>query len=238
MGGSPPQALRLALLSGFELRRGGEVIALELSAQRLMAFLALHAGPLRRLYVSGSLWGDSSERQANASLRTALWRLRRPGCAVVEATHTQLALAGAVAVDVREVSARAQRALANAPQAGDLPALCSAGDLLLDWYDDWVLLERERLRHLRLHALEALCTGHAARGRFAEATEAGLAAVAGDPLRESAHRALIGAHLAEDNVVAAVRQYTAYRDLVARAFGLEPSAQLRKLVEGLPLQAT
>src|SRR6266700_2866149 len=32
-----------------------------------------------------------------------------------------------------------------------------SADLLPDWYDDWLLLEQERFRQLRMHALEALC---------------------------------------------------------------------------------
>ena len=63
--------------------------------------------------------------------------------------------------------------------------------LLPDWYDDWVALERERLRALRAHALEAsVPSGSPRPGRFGEATEAGLASIRDEPLRESAHRAL------------------------------------------------
>src|SRR6266571_3495035 len=52
-------------------------------------------------------------------------------------------------------------------------------DLLPYWYEDWVLVERERFRQLRLHALEALCEQLTALGRFDHAVEAGIAAVAG-----------------------------------------------------------
>ena len=55
-------------------------------------------------------------------------------------------------------------------------------DLLPYWYDDWVLVERERFRQLRLRALEAMCQQLTALGRFDQALEAGLAAVAGEPL--------------------------------------------------------
>ena len=52
--------------------------------------------------------------------------------------------------------------------------------------------------------------------RFGPALEAALAAVAGEPLRESAHRVLIKAHLAEGNVSEAIRQYHFYRTLLQR----------------------
>ena len=64
--------LQLGLLRGFELRQDGDVVQLPLSAQRVVAFLALHERPLQRLYVAGSLWLDTTEARANASLRTAL----------------------------------------------------------------------------------------------------------------------------------------------------------------------
>jgi DNA-binding SARP family transcriptional activator len=232
------KGLRLVLLSGFQVERDGRAVALPLSAQRVIAFLALHERPLQRLFVAGTLWLDSSEERANASLRTALWRLRRPGCTLVDATATHVGLAAGLAVDVRDETDRARRAAAGAddPDAADVAALCDAGDLLPDWYDDWVVVARERFRQARLHALEALCVDLASRGRYAEATEAGLAAIAGEPLRESAHRALIRAHLAEGNPGEAVRQYRLCRRLLHDELGLPPSAQLEELVAALPVR--
>jgi DNA-binding SARP family transcriptional activator len=60
-----------------------------------------------------------------------------------------------------------------------------------------------------------------------------MAAVAGEPLRESARSALIEAHLAERNVGAALREYEAFRQLLHDELGLEPSPDLRAHVEGL-----
>ena len=65
-----------------------------------------------------------------------------------------------------------------------------SGELLPDWYDDWVLLEAENWRQLRLHALEVLAGLLTAAGRYGDAAAAALAAVRADPLRESAHAAL------------------------------------------------
>jgi DNA-binding SARP family transcriptional activator len=73
-----------------------------------------------------------------------------------------------------------------------------------------VLLDRERTRQLSLHALEALCSRWTEMRRFGQAVQAGLAAVAGEPIRESAHRILMKAHLAEGNPGEAIRQYRTY----------------------------
>jgi DNA-binding SARP family transcriptional activator len=92
-----------------------------------------------------------------------------------------------------------------------------------------VLFERERLRQLRLHALEALAVTLAEQRRFASAVEVGLAAVRIEP-RESAHRAVIRVHLAEGNVTQAMRQYRLRHRLFEQELGLEPSAPLTDLL--------
>ena len=117
--------------------------------------------------------------------------------------------------------------------AGGQPALTPADlshDLLDAWYDEWLVVERERFRQARLHALDLLCLRLADAGRHAEAIDAGLAAVAAEPLRESAHRLLIRAHLAEGNVQEALRQYAAYEALLARELPLGPGPAIRELV--------
>ena len=205
------------------------------SGQRLLALLALQGRPLERLWVAGTLWMDASEERAGASLRSALWRLPQPGgTPMVESSVTHLRLARDIDVDLHDLSARMER-LEQASTAIDDRTGSSAltRDLLPDWYEDWVVLERERFRQLRLHALEALCARLTEAGRFGAAVQAGLAAVAGEPLRESAHRTLIQAHLAEGNPGEAVRQYHLYRRLLAGELAIEPSAAIRELVRPL-----
>ncbi|ADB53382.1 AfsR/SARP family transcriptional regulator [Conexibacter woesei] len=229
------EPLRLTLLGGFELRHGGEQVELPASAQRLVAFLAIRARPLQRLHVAGSLWLDAPEERANAALRTALWRSRRRGCPLVDARGPSIGLAPGVEVDLH-ASARLARTVLESPprkivELAGLDHVWANGELLPDWYDDWVLIERERHRQLRLHALEALCEALTVAGRHGEAIEAGIAAVASEPLRESAHRVLICVHLAEGNVAEALRQYRLFGELLRDQLGLDPSARLRELIE-------
>ena len=104
------------------------------------------------------------------------------------------------------------------------------GELLPEWFDDWIVVERERLRQVRLHGLEALCDRLSAAGHHSQAVQVGIAAVADEPLRESAQRTLIQAHLAEGNVSEAVRQFQVYRRLLREELGVGPSAALEGLV--------
>ncbi|HVS07146.1 MAG TPA: bacterial transcriptional activator domain-containing protein [Candidatus Dormibacteraeota bacterium] len=172
-----------------------------------------------------------------ANLRSALWRVHQVGCPVADVSATHLGLARDVTVDVHEVSSQAHTLIGGSvsePLALDHQAL--SVDILPDWYDEWIIVERERYRQLRLQALEILAERAMAVGRLAESVEIGLAAVAVEPLRESAQRQLVKAHLANGNVAAALRQYHSYRQLLYDELGLQPSPLMRELIDGLATQ--
>jgi DNA-binding SARP family transcriptional activator len=235
-GASVP--VRLGLLGGFRLSIESDVVDLPMNSQRLVSFLALQARPMLRTFVSGSLWGDSTDQRAGSSLRSALSRLRHPRYSLVALTSDHIELSPTVTVDLREGEALARRVLDPSQELDDLPGLDDevlSTDLLPDWTEEWVLLERESYRQLRLRALEALSGRLRDTGRFGQAVQAGMAAVAGEPLRESARRVLIEAHLADGNVSAALDQYNAFRALLFEELGREPSGEIRALVEDLKL---
>src|SRR6478752_6987585 len=122
----------LQLLDCFALTCDGRHISVPRSAQRLLAFLALHLQPLRRAHVAASLWLDSPEERAFASLRSALWRLQQAGGDVIEVRDAQLALAPSVRVDYRDATALSRAVLVDS--APDLQAVADwatlAGELL------------------------------------------------------------------------------------------------------------
>ena len=222
----------LSLLGGFELTQGQRVVTLPASAQRLLAMVALHDRPISRLLLAGTLWPDKDEARAAANLRSSLWRLRQPGVELVRAVGDRIGLHPGLIVDVRCLGDMAWRILDGAADpATTIPVELVSGDLLPDWYDDWVLIEQERIRQTRLHALERLCRDLSSVGRSAAAVEAGLLAVRCDPLRESAHRALIEAHLAEGNRSEAIRQLTLLERLLQAELGIDAPRDLRSLCE-------
>jgi DNA-binding SARP family transcriptional activator len=228
--GCPPH---LSLMRGFALHVDAEPVLLAQNAQRLIAFLALRDRPQRRQTVAAALWTDTTEDRAAANLRTALWKLADLRDRLVHTLGQYLRLAPEVEVDVNRLVTRnrvliepsSDLTIDMSADVGDLSA-----DLLPDWDEDWILFERERLRQLRVHALEALCRRLVAAGRFAEAVDAGLSAVEFEPLRESAQRVLIEVHLAEGNVSEARRQFERYRNLLWDEMGLLPTMALWSLV--------
>ncbi len=223
--------VQLRLLGGFELRQNGAEIRLAPVGERLLAFLALR-GVTPRDAVAFRLWADHGEEHALGCLRSTLWRLPKPGgAALVCSDNSRLRLAEHVHVDIAVRRSQAARWSEGEPLLVKIAVDGFTTDVLPGWYDDWLIIDRERHRQLRLHLLERLATWLTEAGRYPEAIAAGLEAVAAEPLRESAHRCVVAAHLAEGNLHEAVRQIRHYLALLHEA-GLPTtlSPHLRRLV--------
>ena len=119
-----------------------------------------------RGYVTGTLWLDSSEEHARrqpplGSLASPAARrpvgMERPSAAARCGGHGRRARGSHLGAPY----SRRQSTCTSRPRR-DL----ATGELLPDWYDDWVAIERERLRALRAHALEALCEQLTAAGQL------------------------------------------------------------------------
>jgi DNA-binding SARP family transcriptional activator len=203
-------------------------------SKRLLVFIALSAGRVDRRYAAGSLWPVGGDQRAGGNLRSALWRLKCAGIDVLESDKCTLGMRQGTVVDVGVVCEWATRLVDGSATQTDLCRLnwrWDAMDLLPGWYDDWVIFERERIRQRLLHAVEALSRRLVEADRCAEAVDAAVSAVSADPLRESANRVLMEAHLAEGNLIEARRTYERYRDTVRRELGVEPGEQLTSLLQ-------
>src|SRR5262245_19279900 len=159
--------LHLELLGGFSARLDdGEPCALPTrKARALLAYLAVPPGRFHsRDKLAALLWGDTPEAQARQSFRQALGSLRR----VLSRSQPPALLAqdNAIALDPRAVVvdvAGLELALADGtPQALErLPALYK-GDLLDGFsvdvapFEEWRVVERERLHELALDGLGKL----------------------------------------------------------------------------------
>ena len=218
--------LRLQLLGTFMLVREGGRVAVPSRAQRLLAFLALN-GPTPRPVIMGALWPNLGEQHARGCLRTMMWRLNRDEPRLFGPAGDTLVLRPEITVDTHAFTDSARGLLQGSfSAAAKCAVLGIPGDLLPGWCDDWVIFERERLRQLRLHALDALASRVAADGRYADALETAIESARLEPLRESAHRTIIAIHLAENNVAEALRHYELFRELLGTELGIKPSPEL------------
>jgi DNA-binding SARP family transcriptional activator len=230
---------RLSLLGGFSLTAAGEVVRLPGNAQRLLAFVALQGRAVSRARVAFTLWPDGTEAHAYGSLRSALFELRRPGHDLLRVNESQAQLAPGVAVDAHELLALLD-VIGSGWTAGLEPAVprrLLEAELLTEWYDDWVQVERERWLELRLQALETLCRLQLDAGLPSEAVATGLAAVRADPTRESSARLVIAAQLAMGNQAQAMAHYR-HLEAGLRELGLVPSAVTMALVSSIASSLT
>jgi DNA-binding SARP family transcriptional activator len=231
-----PAGRGVCLLGDFEMTVDGDPIHVPTNIERLITFLAVNPTPQPRAKVARTLAMDITESRAGARLRAALWRIERVAPGWILRDDCRLALAPDVVVDLPNAIAHARRITEDDDQlaVGDERFDDLTCDLLPHWEEEWLLFERERLRQLRVHALESLCRHLTRHQRLAQAIDAGIAAVAAEPLRESAQRALITAHVTEGNVSEARRQFFSYRDLLEESLGISPTDALRDLALAVP----
>ncbi len=231
--------IEISLLGTFEVRIGKCGFSLtSQSSKRLLVFLALHDRIMARVAIAGTIWPEVSDEKAGVSLRSSLSRMGAPMRDAIVAAPADLHLATNVTVDYRESLALAHRLLQSEtpPKASDLTSdavSTLSGELLPDWYDDWVVAEAEDWRQLRMTALEAQARILTACGRLPEAAGAARAAMRAEPLRESAHASLVRVHLAEGNQSEALRVYERYRALLIAELDLEPTRLLSDLVASI-----
>jgi predicted ATPase/class 3 adenylate cyclase/Tfp pilus assembly protein PilF len=230
--------LAIRLFGPFEVHLHGEPLPRLRSRKGhwLLALLTLRRGaPLERSWLAGTLWPDSSERQALVSLRSSLVDLRRalgPEAGRLHSPTPQtlsLDLSGAE-VDVLAFDA----AIAQ----GEAPALERAlalyrGPLLEGCLEEWSLPERQTRTQAYLQALETLAMGAMSGGDPSAAEPYLRLAVAVDPLRESAQRALMQALAAGGNTAAATQLYRELRERLHRELNAEPDSETMALFQQL-----
>ncbi len=227
---------RLHLLGSFRLTLGDDACGLPLGSQRVLAALTLR-GRMSRTRLAGLLWPETHQTQAQTNVRQALWRLVQatPGAQLVTAIGCELELDARVGSDVGVLLAQAHglrrgtRVTPPSPWLDDL-LRAEAVELLPDWDDEWLSVDRERLRQLRLHVLDDWALQLTEAGDYGLALEVALSALHSDILRESAHRAVIRVHRAEGNVHEARRAFATCRSVLTEEIGVGPSPVTEALV--------
>jgi len=226
--------LHIEVLRHFRVTSDGLSLALGRSGERLVAYLALEDRSLARDRIAGALWPDTSQSRAAANLRRALFVVRHHAPGLMRCNAHRLSVVTGISVDVR-----AQRRLIETITDGERTTATAdelrllRGDLLPDWDEPWLVGSRQELRQLRMISLEAVAAAHLSASRPASALAVALCVACDEPLRESAHRVLIKAYLAEGNSSSCMRQYQEYCRRASEEFGLAPSPQLCEIVAGL-----
>ena len=221
------------LLGGFRVCVATQVLPFPLAAQRVIAFIALRGRPVHRATIARELWPGSAELGAARCLRSCLWRLDLKEAGLIGRADNRLQLRPDVSVDVLDQLDSARSVIQGRVTDGVPAQLLDDDELLPDWQDAWIGVERMRVEELRSQALEHLVKAHLQSGRHSDALDLLLRLLRTQPLRESANRLLIEAHLAQGNRERALRHYNAFCDLLARRARLDPPPDLAAFVEAL-----
>lgn len=231
--------MRLRVLGRFAVEGEAGTIDVPAGGQRVLALLAVGGGMSDRHRLAGAVWPDRSEDRAVANLRGALWRLPDELRCGVEKHGDRIRLDERWSVDLDDAVAAAARL-----RAGDLDSIGDDvrrlldADLLPDWDLECLVVARERHRQLRLHALDDLADLQLRAGQPLDAVDTALAAIAAEPLRETAQAMLFAAHVSAGNRAEAVRSYERFRCLLASELQVEPGPRLRAAVAEAGLKVT
>lgn len=200
-------------------------------AWSLLAWLALHPGEHARSSVAARFWPDVLDRSARASLRSAIWTLRR--ALGPSAQDALVAERDRVALMARTDLTEFESRIAADDVEGALAL--EHGPLLADLDEDWVLEARDA------HAAHV----GALLARLADAAPSPQAAVdyarrrvALDPTDERAVRDLMSRLAAAGDRAGALTAYDRLRDRLRESFGLVPAAETRAAAEELRSRAS
>src|SRR5215475_6062493 len=233
----------VTLLGGFGIKLAGQVVDLPGQKDRaLLAILALSPGVVHsRDKLASLLWGDRGDEQARGSLKHSLTKLRQclqpvtPAPIVADRQSVRLDAAG-MTIDV----AAFERLLGgDTLEALEQATAIYRGDLLdgiglrEPAFEDWLLVERQRLRHRAEEALTTLITQSLATGAREPAATAARRLLSLDPLRESACRALMQTHAERAETAQALKVYETLRDRLHRELGVKPEPETTRLYESI-----
>ncbi len=241
---TPP--LSIHLLGEFQLVSSGTPITTVdwPRLQSLLAYLVLHTtAPQSRTHLAFLLWPDSTEAQAHTNLRHLLHRLRRAlptpnNFLRAEKQTLQWQPDAPWTLDVADFERAVARAEQAEKQAEVQLVLEQAvelyrGDLLPGCYDEWILSERERLRHLFLDVLERLTLLLEQKRDYQAAIRAAQRLLRHDPLHEATYRHLMRLYALTGDRAAALRTYHTCATVLERELATEPGPATREAYEQL-----
>lgn len=233
----------LFLFGGFEIAGDAATqVGLTRKARAMLAYLALQSGHSQsREKLAALLWGANGDLQARTNLRQALSVIRKAmpssngGRFLSDGDNIILNLD-----DLEFDVARFEELAAGAtPDELEQAIVLYRGDLLDGFslneepFEDWVRVERERLRAIAITALEKLVAHYSATDSVARCAQAATRLLALEPLREDIHRTLMRTYATQERINLALKQYETCRDALQRELGLQPEPETRRLYEDL-----
>lgn len=246
--------LEIRLLGGFDVRLSGTpVTGFESQKVRaLLAYLACNGSkPVSRELLASLLWAGKSPDTSRRNLRQALHNLRsacaavEPETPVIQVRRRDLEIDPELDLflDVREFEQGIERSYANAlPDTANLAlaARLYAGDFLAGFFikdsppfEEWMILEQERLREAAIEAYRVLLQVHLGTGEHRLGIDYARRLLALDPLSEEAHRQLMHLYHQAGRRGPALALYDKLRNMLNSELGVEPLAETAALYQSI-----
>jgi predicted ATPase/DNA-binding SARP family transcriptional activator/Tfp pilus assembly protein PilF len=245
--------LFLLLFDHFQASLDGETITRFESnkVRALLAYLALEKTRIHsRDELAGLFWPDQSNRKARNNLRQALSNLRQaiadqsasPPFLLISQYSIQFNSASAHHIDVAKFNSLLEECAGHNHRHPDRCHSCArrrqqavdlyAGDFLKNLYlrdsflfEEWALLQRERLRPKALTALDGLVRYHQQHGHWEQASYYARRSLELEPWREEAHQQLMRSLAVSGQRSAALAQYHITRQILEEELGIQPTQE-------------
>ena len=220
------------ILDGFDVRK----------IQELFCYLLLHRDhSLPRETLASILWPETTTTQSKKNLRQALWQLQSALGSQNEQANDRILLVGPDWVqlnsqadfwlDVAEFEQVFNRVQKTPGQEFDISTAqlvqytvqLYQGPLLEGWYQDWCLLERERLQSMYLAMLDKLMSFSEAHFDYETGLLYGMRIMCYDRARERTHRRMMRLYYLLGDRAEALRQYERCAAALNEELGISPS---------------
>ncbi len=207
-------------------------------ARALFAYLVTHRNrTVTRAQLAGIFWGDFSEDRASRNLSTTLWRIRQiipENYVNVQGDLVSFDQQSDYWLDTQAFEALCESAEAQVDEriaALDKAIRLYRGDFLEGLYEEWALVETERLRSMFLQAMHELMGIYSDQGDSQNALNVGLNILRFDPLREDIHLSVMKIYALLGHRQAALQQFQACKRILKKELDIDPTAEMLALYD-------
>ena len=248
-------SLKVRLFGHFEMSCEGEAIPLGRNGKALTILkylLANRRRPVSQDHLMGWLWPESNLKKARWSLNSAIHGLRKllGGCSsglsanyiTLDDGYYHLSGAARIWTDVDEFDERYKKGR-RLEAEGSMPAAAVEyekaielyrGDYLIeDLYDDWTMVERERLSSAYMDMLGRLAVHYMENGQYQESIRACYRVLEKDRCHEDSYRLLMRCYARLGLRWRALHQYRMCQQILEQEYGTSPSPETRSLYTSL-----
>jgi DNA-binding SARP family transcriptional activator/predicted ATPase len=218
-------------------------------ALALLVYLAVEGGTHHRDVVASLLWPEQHQTQALASLRQAVYSLRRniPSDLIQGDRHMLGIVSDGLWIDAKAFDTLIATTSGTVDEAfqDDLVRLEQAaalyrGDFMRGFtlrdcpdFDEWQFLQTEAYRQRAKGVLRELVARYADEWKLERAIEYGRTLLQVDPHDQAEHRRLMLLYTLADQEAAAIRQHETLARLLEDDLGLEPDEETTELYEAI-----